>query len=306
MSFGAWSPPQGSGGGGGSTPTLADVLASGNTSGGNHIVLAAGDEVQGQSAAAGSNASGSDATLRGGAGDGTGDGGFVLLYGGSPGASGTGGGIDLLAADGAASGGDVTIICGSGTGTNASGGSVDIRAGAGTGTQAGGGVSLAAGANASGTGSPGNVTIAAGNGNATQAGGYVQLTAGDSATAGMAGTIRLNSGVSGRVISDTLTADVDDYSPAGIDRATMVRIDGGASVRTITGIARVAYTELADARLLIANVGTFKGLKLTHEDASSVAENRFALPDGLPYTINPGATVELRYDSVSQRWRVLG
>ncbi len=103
-------------------------------------------------------------------------------------------------------------------------------------------------------------------------------------------------------ISDTIVADQNDYAPSGIATATVVRIDGGAADRNITGLAGGA-----DGRIVvIANVGTTNVLNLVDESGSSAAANRFAVRPSPNLIIAVDAVAMLIYDATSTRWRALG
>lgn len=74
--------------------TLAQTLIIGNTTSGNDIVVTNGDSIVG--AAGATNASGATVRVTGGAGNGTGDGGYLLFVPGAKGASGADGRIGLF------------------------------------------------------------------------------------------------------------------------------------------------------------------------------------------------------------------
>lgn len=96
-----------------------------------------------------------------------------------------------------------------------------------------------------------------------------------------------------------LAADVNDYAPTGFSTCFLLRIDGGAANRNITGLAGGA----AGRVVIVANVGATNNLVLVDESASSSAANRFALIAGI--TLAPDETVALVYDGTSSRWRAL-
>lgn len=98
----------------------------------------------------------------------------------------------------------------------------------------------------------------------------------------------------------TLTGDVNDYAPAGLETTSFVRVDTGAALRNITGIAAPA----GDRKLTIVNVGATFDLVLKHEDVLSVAANRFAIGGALDFTMAPGGVATLFYDGTSSKWRL--
>jgi hypothetical protein len=106
-------------------------------------------------------------------------------------------------------------------------------------------------------------------------------------------------------ITDTLSADQNDYNPAGLSTASVLRIVAATTKRSVTGLQGGA-----DGRLiLLLNVGASGGtdsrLDLSHESASSTAANRFTLPFGQGMSLEVGHGALLVYDSTSSRWRVV-
>jgi len=97
-----------------------------------------------------------------------------------------------------------------------------------------------------------------------------------------------------------ITADQHNYSPGSY--VSVVRLTSDAS-RNITGIIG---TGGADGRLLVVhNVGS-NDIVLKHESASSSAGARFNLPGNSDMTLRAGASVFLRFDNTSSRWRAAG
>lgn len=123
-------------------------------------------------------------------------------------------------------------------------------------------------------------------------------------TVSMTGTVTFSGttvveALRGSTISPSqITANQNDYNPANLADATILRLSSDAS-RTITGLAGGA-----DGRILaIHNIGA-QNIVLADESGSSSAANRFALR--LDYTIRPDNLAILVYDNTSQRWRVEG
>lgn len=94
-----------------------------------------------------------------------------------------------------------------------------------------------------------------------------------------------------------ITADQNDYSPAGLSAASTLRLSSDAS-RNITGLAGGAAGRL----ILIHNVGA-NAIVLKDESAGSTAANRFALTADL--SLAADAVALLQYDSTSSRWRAI-
>lgn len=101
-------------------------------------------------------------------------------------------------------------------------------------------------------------------------------------------------------ISDSLAANQNNYNPAGLATAAVIRIALTANV-ILTGIAGGA-----DGRILVLyNTDTVLTLTLNHEDAASTAANRIIGPGGLNKGIQQRGCAVLQYDSTSSRWRIL-
>lgn len=97
----------------------------------------------------------------------------------------------------------------------------------------------------------------------------------------------------------TINADQNDYEPAGLQTATVMRLETDAS-RNITGIRALST---GNRTMKIFNIGAFD-LVLKNEDAASVAANRLALGIDMTLAANEGCT--LFYDNASARWRCCG
>jgi hypothetical protein len=104
--------------------------------------------------------------------------------------------------------------------------------------------------------------------------------------------------VTGDISPPAITSNQNNYAPASLDSATVLRLSSDAS-RNITGL-----TGGADGRVLkLMNVGS-NPLVLKNQDAASSAANRFAI--GSDITLAADQAVGLIYDSTSQRWRAGG
>jgi hypothetical protein len=95
-----------------------------------------------------------------------------------------------------------------------------------------------------------------------------------------------------------LTALANDYAPAGIDKATVLRVSTSGQ-QTITGLASGAPGRV----LALMNVGA-NDLILEDEGGVSLAANRFALTSNT--TLPSRGCILLIYDGVTSRWRMLG
>jgi hypothetical protein len=101
--------------------------------------------------------------------------------------------------------------------------------------------------------------------------------------------------LSGDISPSQLTANQNNYSPAGMDSATVVRLTSNAS-RTITGLAGGT-----DGRVLtVMNIGS-NPIVLANQNASSSAANRFAISADI--TLGADQSASLIYDTPSQRWK---
>ncbi len=94
-----------------------------------------------------------------------------------------------------------------------------------------------------------------------------------------------------------ITANQNDYNPAGLAAASVLRLNTNAS-RNVTGLQTGS-----DGRIVtIVNVGTFPIVLMN--DVTSTAANRFLL--GADVTLAANQSVTLIYDSTSSRWRPIG
>ena len=113
------------------------------------------------------------------------------------------------------------------------------------------------------------------------------------------GAAKVNSAfyLTGDISPTQITADQNDYNPAGLANAAVLRLSTDAT-RNITGLSGGG-----DGRvMLIANVGS-NNIVLKDASASSSAANRFAF--GADLAIAANRAVLLLYDATSSRWRDL-
>jgi hypothetical protein len=100
--------------------------------------------------------------------------------------------------------------------------------------------------------------------------------------------------LSGDIAPAQITGNQDNFNPAGLSTASVLRLSTDAS-RNITGIQGGA-----DGRVLILyNVGSFP--IVLKNDVTSTAANRFLF--GADLTLQAGTGIALQYDGTSSRWR---
>lgn len=102
------------------------------------------------------------------------------------------------------------------------------------------------------------------------------------------------------VITDALPAGVtDDYNPAGLSTARLIRITPNAAGSDLSGVvAQVGHL------LTFANLAALGGanLRLLNLNAGSAVANRFTL-SGAIFVISPQSSITIIYDPVSLLWR---
>lgn len=96
-----------------------------------------------------------------------------------------------------------------------------------------------------------------------------------------------------------LSASVNDYAPAGLAAASVVRQDATAAW-TVTGLNATGWTVKQKEYV---NVSAFP-VTLAHQSASSSAANRFLNESGADFVLAPNASVWLYLDSTTGRIRV--
>jgi len=105
--------------------------------------------------------------------------------------------------------------------------------------------------------------------------------------------------LSGEITPSTLTSNTDNWSPTGLSSAAAIRVATDAS-RNLTGLTGGS----AGRMMVIHNIGS-NDLVIKH-DTTSTAANRFLCPNDTDLTLQKDASIILRYDSNSARWRVVG
>jgi hypothetical protein len=101
----------------------------------------------------------------------------------------------------------------------------------------------------------------------------------------------------GDISPSNLSSDQIDYSPTGLSTAAVIRLTATTAVN-ITGLSGGSEGRF----ILVHNVGS-NAITLKDEDVTSAAANRFALTGDAVLITDKGCL--LRYDDVSQRWRIV-
>jgi len=107
------------------------------------------------------------------------------------------------------------------------------------------------------------------------------------------------------ITAATLTGDVNNWSPTGFDSETdMIRVDVNANNRAITGIT--APGAGINRVLAVKNINTASSdLRFSHNNAGSLAANRFLCRDNNNKSIKPNETALWFYDHIQARWTPL-
>ncbi len=113
------------------------------------------------------------------------------------------------------------------------------------------------------------------------------------------GASKINAGffLTGALTPAILEADQNDYDPAGLAGAALLRLAGDAA-RELTGLSGGGTGRV----VALLNVGSH-ALVLRNGHAGSSAANRFSLPADV--TLGARAAAVLWYDATDERWRLL-
>jgi hypothetical protein len=106
--------------------------------------------------------------------------------------------------------------------------------------------------------------------------------------------------LTGDTTPTTLTGDLNDANLAGFTTNSVIRIDGGAVERIITGLVATARGDIK----IIKNVGTQQPILFPNENANSTAVNRFHFPGDI--SLLPGDAQPMQYDTTLNRWTPFG
>ena len=124
---------------------------------------------------------------------------------------------------------------------------------------------------------------------------FVEALAIDQASGNL--TLPRGLALSGVVAPATMTADQNDYAPAGLAAASVLQVSTDAA-RTLSGLAGGAEGRI----VVVVNVGS-QTLTLLDDSASSLPANRFSL--GASLTLAARQSALLRYDGTAARWQAL-
>lgn len=130
----------------------------------------------------------------------------------------------------------------------------------------------------------------------SNAGAAVNFTAGTKDVRLTAPAVAFNTG---ELTPAQIAADQNNYAPAGLDRASVLRLSSDRPNRAITGLTG----GVPQRPIRVDNVGSFP-IRLVAESASSTAANRFAFPSDV--LLWPGSRGILQYDAIAQRWQDVG
>ncbi len=98
---------------------------------------------------------------------------------------------------------------------------------------------------------------------------------------------------------------VNDYSPAGFDDASIVNLNPAVDV-TLTGMQAPANIVVGGVIKYIQNIGSANKLTLVSNSASSSTFNRFKTPNDAPLDVLPGGAIVVIWTSSNKQWRVAG
>lgn len=118
-----------------------------------------------------------------------------------------------------------------------------------------------------------------------------------SGSVSLGGNLRLDA-----VISPTITANQNDWSPTGFNTCTVVRCEVDATPRTVTGM--VPPSDNGHLRFFF-NSGS-NTLTFSHQDVLSSANNRIVCPSATNVALGTNDGIIGWYDFASNRWRLVG
>ena len=106
---------------------------------------------------------------------------------------------------------------------------------------------------------------------------------------------------SGNITPPPIVGVNNNYTPGGPTAFYTVLRQDLSGPATITGLGALGIGK----HLIIRNISAAFSLTLTHEDAGSIAVDRFNLPGAAPVVIPPFGSQEVIWDATSQRWFVV-
>jgi len=95
-----------------------------------------------------------------------------------------------------------------------------------------------------------------------------------------------------------ITSDQDNYAPAGWNNSKVLRLNGDASFRTITGLGDT--TQYGEQTIKLRNISA-NTILLSNQNAASTAANRFDF-NGYDYPLFSKSELILTYDKTLTRW----
>lgn len=98
-----------------------------------------------------------------------------------------------------------------------------------------------------------------------------------------------------------LSADADDYAPAGLPECTDLSLSC-TTARSVTGVESGGLVVYAKR---IWNQSASAAIQLEHASSSSASGNRFLCPGSLPYSIAAGYAVRIIWSAADNLWRVI-
>jgi hypothetical protein len=113
-------------------------------------------------------------------------------------------------------------------------------------------------------------------------------------------SINEDTNFTGDISPAQLTSNQNDYNPTGLSTASVIRLNGDSSLRSITGLAGGADGRI----LLLQNVGS-NTIMLLNQNTSSTAANRFDF-GGNDVPLFPDDLLTIQYDATDSRWRSEG
>lgn len=126
------------------------------------------------------------------------------------------------------------------------------------------------------------------------------LTIGTTTDGGAGSIVYQGAEVIGGVVTGSIGATTNDYAPAGIATAKVLKVVPTGSSQALTGIAA------QNGHILIIMNGNAAGgfdLVIAHRTTSAAA-NQFAVRGGANITLQPGTSATAYYDVVSAIWSV--
>ena len=106
------------------------------------------------------------------------------------------------------------------------------------------------------------------------------------------------------VLTATPGATEDDYDPgSGWPNVNVLRLTPFAGGTVLTGLDSSAGAR--GQLVLVCNIGSTDAIEVNHEDASSLADNRFLNESDAMVQIRPNGSRLIWYDGDSMRWRTV-